>query len=342
MTSSLSDNLTATLLLTAPLKIGSQEESEEILTGGEYRRLAKTLLDLHREPADFLGQSSDDVIRECASILDEERLRRLIGRGFLLGQAVERWQSRGIWVVGRGDPEYPTRLRERLKSAAPPVLYGCGERSILTGLSLAVVGSRDPDEAVLEQTRAVGRLAAEAGVLLVSGGARGVDDAGKVGALEAGGNVACVLCDSLERRALQRDNRSYLKDGHLLLLSPYDPLAGFNAGHAMQRNKYIYALSDAGLVMNSDYNRGGTWAGAIEQLEKLKLVTVYVRANGSDVGTALHELIKRGAERWPDPASPRELYDLVANQATAAASEGRAEQMQMTGIFEKKQHYRSQ
>ena len=153
MTSSLSDNLTATLLLTAPLKVGSKEESEEILTGAEYRRLTKTLLDLHREPADFLGRDSDEVVRACASIIDAERLRRLVGRGFLLGQAVDRWQSRGIWVVGRGDPEYPARLRERLKSAAPPVLYGCGDRSILGGPALAVVGSRDPDDDVLDQTQ---------------------------------------------------------------------------------------------------------------------------------------------------------------------------------------------
>ena len=337
----LSNNLTATLLLTAPLKVGTKEESDEILTGAEYRRLTKTLMDLGREPADFLGDTSEELIGACASFLDEERLRRLIGRGFLLGQAVDRWHSRGIWVVGRGDPEYPARLRDRLKSAAPPVLYGCGERSILGEPALAVVGSRDPDEAVLDQTRAVGKVAAEAGVLLVSGGARGVDDAGKHGALEAGGKVVCVLSDSLERRALQRDNRSYLKDGRLLLLSPYDPLAGFNAGHAMQRNKYIYALSDAGLVMNSDYNRGGTWTGAVEQLEKLKLVPVYVRANGSEPGTALHELIKRGALRWPEPASPQALVDLLNSETSLFSPETRAEQLRMTGIAEKKQGYRA-
>ncbi len=336
----LSDNLKATLLLTAPLKVGTQDEPDEILTGAEYRRLAKALVELGKEPADFLTQSSEELIRACASILDAERLKRLINRGFLLSQAIDRWYSRGIWVVERGDPEYPARLRERLKGAAPPVLYGCGELSILAGHSLAVVGSRDPEEAVLEQTRAVGKLTAAASVLLVSGGARGIDEAGKQGALEAGGKVACVLCDSLERRALQRDNRSYLKGGQLLLLSPYDPLAGFNAGHAMQRNKYIYALSDAGLVMNSDYNRGGTWTGAVEQLEKLKFVPVFVRANGSEPGSALHELIKRRAIAWPDPASPQALVELITGEIPVSSPESRAEQLHLLGIAEKKQDYR--
>lgn len=43
----------------------------------------------------------------------------------------------------------------------------------------------------------------------------------------------------------------------------------------MQRNKLIYALADASLVVSSDLNKGGTWAGAVEQLDKLKFVPVY-------------------------------------------------------------------
>lgn len=336
MTFTLSANLKATLLLTAPLNVGSKDEPAEILTRAEYARLAKTLLDLGREPADLLEPTFDELIRECASVIDETRLRSLLGRGFLLSQAVERWHSRGIWVVGRGDPEYPARLRQRLKGAAPPVLYGCGDQSVPGEPALAVVGSRDPDDGVLEQTRAIGRLAAEADILLVSGGARGVDEAGKQGALEAGGKVVCMLSDSLERRVLQRDNRSFLKDGRLLLLSPYDPLAGFNVGHAMQRNKAIYALSDAALIMNSDYNRGGTWTGAVEQLERLKLVTVYVRANGAEAGTALHELRRRGALPWPNPESPLALLDLVMGTTMPSSPESRAAQLPLMDIAEEK------
>ena len=51
------------------------------------------------------------------------------GRGFLLSQAVERWQSRAIWVVSRSDDGYPQRLKARLKKASPNLLYGCGDHS---------------------------------------------------------------------------------------------------------------------------------------------------------------------------------------------------------------------
>jgi predicted Rossmann fold nucleotide-binding protein DprA/Smf involved in DNA uptake len=36
----------------------------------------------------------------------------------------------------------------------------------------------------------------------------------------------------------------------------------------MDRNKYIYSLSDFGVVVRSDLEKGGTWAGAVECIEK--------------------------------------------------------------------------
>ncbi|MEI9864693.1 MAG: DNA-processing protein DprA [Limisphaerales bacterium] len=93
----------------------------------------------------------------------------------------------------------------------------------------------------------------------MSGGAKGIDRAAMHGALLADGDVAGVMADSLERAALARDNREPLMEGRLVLISPYDPAAGFNVGHAMQRNKVIYALADAGLVVTSDFEKGGTW-----------------------------------------------------------------------------------
>src|SRR6185436_19207763 len=109
---------------------------------------------------------------------------------------------------------------------------------------LAVVGSRHVDGDLIQYAEEAGRLAAEAGCGVVSGGARGIDQAGMRGALERGGRATGVLADSLERGALSRDHRQLLPDGRLVLISPYDPAAGFNVGHAMQRNKIIYALAD--------------------------------------------------------------------------------------------------
>ena len=53
----------------------------------------------------------------------------------------------------------------------------------------------------------------------------------------------------------------------MLLLSAVSPDAGFHAGTAMMRNRYIYAHATAAVVVRADYNRGGTWSGALENLK---------------------------------------------------------------------------
>lgn len=311
MNTSLSTNTQAILLLTAPLIAGRNEASSELLSPGEYNRLARMLLDYQRQPADLVGPESGEVIEKCGCVLDDARLKRLLGRGFLLSQAVERWQARAIWLVSREDSSYPERLKTRLKDHAPPVLYGCGDAAILETGGLAVVGSRHVEDALVAYTENVGRLAARAQRTVVSGGARGIDQAAMRGALQEGGQVSGVLSDSLERAVLVRDHREVLADGRLVLISPYDPAAGFNVGQAMQRNKLIYALADAALVVSSDYEKGGTWAGAVEQLEKLKFVPVYVRS-GVDSGKGIEALRKKGALAWPDPETPEGFNGALA------------------------------
>lgn len=296
----LSPNTQAILLLTAPLIVGRATPSPELLSPGEYKRLARHLREIQRQPSDLLLPDATDLRLACAPVVEEDRLQQLLGRGFLLSQAIERWQARAIWVVSRADAEYPRRLKVRLRENAPALLYGCGEMGLLDAGGLAVVGSRHVDEPLIEYTMAVGRVAARAGRTIVSGGAKGIDQAAMRGALEAGGKVCGVLADSLEKTVMNREHRNLLIDGQLVLVSPYDPSAGFNVGHAMQRNKLIYALADAALVVSSDLNKGGTWTGALEQLDKLHLVPVYVRATG-EASEGLGALRQKGAVAWPDP-----------------------------------------
>ena len=178
------------------------------MTPREYKRIARHLRELRRQPADLLSSEADEALTECQSVIDESRLKRLLASGFLLSQAIERWQTREVWVVSRDDAEYPRRLKERLKNDTPPILYGCGDATILDTGGLAVVGTRHVDEALIEFTRDIGRLTAKARHTLVSGGAHGIDQAAMHGALEAGGTVVGVLADSLERAALNREHRN--------------------------------------------------------------------------------------------------------------------------------------
>ena len=246
---SLSQNTQAILLLTAPLIAGRGSSSSELLTPGEYKRLARHLREIQRQPADLVAPDASELLRACQPVIEEARLQRLLGRGFLLSQVIEWWQARAIWVISRADAEYPRRLKARLREDTPAVLYGCGDIGLLDSGGIAVVGSRHVDETLIDYTMAVGKLAARAHRTLVSGGAKGIDQAAMRGALEAGGKVSGVLADSLEKTTMNRENRNLLLDGQLVLISPYDPGAGFNVGNAMQRNKLIYALADASLVV---------------------------------------------------------------------------------------------
>ena len=329
MNSSVSSNTQAILLLTAPLMVGRGGYSSELLSPGEYNRLARILYDNQREPADLLGPEASELLTQFHGIIDSGRLMRLLGRGFLLSQAVERWHARSIWVISRADPDYPSRLKTRLKDAAPAVFYGCGDAAILESGGLAIVGSRHVDDALVEYTESIGRLTAEARKTVVSGGARGIDQAAMRGALQAGGRVIGALADSLERLALARDNREFLMNERLVLISAYDPAAGFDIGHAMQRNKIIYALADAALVVSSDYESGGTWAGAIEQLEHLCLVPVYVRSNG-DIGKGLKALLRKGALPWPNPSSPEAFAEALSVKVSTVRGAPGQEELPLT------------
>lgn len=315
MDTSISTNTQAILLLTAPLITGRKETAGQyLLSVGEYRRIAQRLRQLGQSPSDLLQNNSIQLLKELTDIVASDRLNRLLERGFLISQAIERWQSRAIWVLSRADSEYPKRFKNRLREDSPPVIYGCGPSKLLEYGGLAVVGSRHVDDSLIAYAKTAGQMCAEAKACVISGGAQGIDRAAMCGALESRGCVIGVLPDSLERAVLNRENRDWLLDGRLVLVSPYDPSAGFNVGHAMQRNKLIYALADVALVVNADYGKGGTWAGAVEQLEKLRFVDLYVRSTGEAV-RGLQALTQMGAKPWPNPKGSAELLNVLSQSA---------------------------
>ena len=312
MNTEMSSNTKAILLLTAPLLLGRGKGAGSVkpLSVSEYDRLARRLHECNWQPADLLGPKAGAILRESLPGLDNGRISQLLKRGFLLSQAIDHWQTRAIWVLSRADPDYPERFKRRLGGSAPPMLYGCGDATLLGNGGLAVVGSRNADDELMEYAESIGHSAAEAQCTVISGGARGIDYAAMHGTLAEWGTVVGVLADGLEKAAMERGNRDVLMDSRLVLISPYDPKAGFNVGNAMQRNKLVYALSDAGLVIESDYNKGGTWAGAVEQLDKLSLVPIYVRSKG-DISNGLKALEKRGALPWPNPTTADDFRRVI-------------------------------
>ena len=310
MTATLSDDTKAILLLTASVNAGSAEPRHLPLSLGDYKHLARKLRELGRKPADLIAPSANDLVAACGAVVEAARLRELLSRGFQMAQAVERWSARAIWVISRADESYPRRWKERLKEDCPPILYGCGDVALLARGGLAVVGSRHADDDTLAWARHVGATAAEAGVAVVSGGARGIDEAAVRGSLEAGGRASVVLADSLEREAINKANRQPVVDKRLVIVSPYDPAAGFNVGHAMGRNKLIHCLADASLVVRCDAGSGGTWSGAVEHLGREGATALYVR-NGAEAPEGNRALLAKRAVPWPEPTSVDALREAV-------------------------------
>ena len=296
----------AILLLVSPLIAGGKTDYRLLLTPTEYACLASMLRELECWPGDLLGDDASELLRKLEGNFDRQRLEQLLGRSMQLAFALEHWQQCSIQVISRADSSYPRRLKKTLKYRSPSLLYVCGNVDLLDGGGLAVVGSRKVGRELLDYTLKVGEMAAAADCTIISGGAKGVDQASMQGAAQAGGKVIGVLANSLENVVLLRDNRNALLNEELLLCSPFEPSARFQAWQAMDRNKLIYALADAALVVQSDVGKGGTWGGATEQLEKLRYVPIYTRTAGQQ-SQGLQALRNLGAHSWPEPRNIEEF-----------------------------------
>jgi predicted Rossmann fold nucleotide-binding protein DprA/Smf involved in DNA uptake len=292
-----------------------KDRSEKPLSLTEYSSLVHWLIEVKMRPGDLL-QKETILEASMGSGIDKQRLEALLGRGVQLGFAVEEWQRNGIWIISRSDADYPARYKKHLKDKAPPLLFGVGNRSLLSGGGLGIVGSRNVDQAGEAFTRQVAELCAYNRMPVVSGGARGVDQISMNTALETGGVTIGILAENLLKKSVERKNRQAIADGRLLLLSPYHPNARFSVGTAMGRNKLIYAMSDYGLVVSAEHKKGGTWAGAEEELKRENALPVFVRI-GNHAPQGNSKLLDLGAISWPDSIYRnnlrQQLDDLVGN-----------------------------
>ena len=292
------ENAQAIMLLT--VSFGKADQSGvKPLSPAEWHGLALWLRDRGLSPADLLRR---DFEKSLSGWGDQKvtmaRLDSLLGRGMALALALEKWERVGLWVVARSDQDYPERLRTHLKDQRPPVLFGCGNKRLLEKGGIAVVGSRHAGQLDLTFAEGLGKKVAGEWRNIVSGGARGIDQAAMFGALQAGGNAISVPADSLFRAASSSKYRDYLLSESLVLVTPYNPESGFDVGKAMSRNKYIYCLSDAAVVVRSDAGKGGTWQGATECLRE-GWVPVWVKKN-TDVESGNAELEQLGGTWLPD------------------------------------------
>ncbi len=172
-------------------------------------------------------------------------------------QAVRDWWRGGQdrHVTALGDADYPATL---LETADPPlVLYLCGDPTALAAESVAIVGSRRATPQGLANAKHFARVLGDAGQVVVSGLALGIDAAAHEGALLGTGRtvavVGCGLDDVYPRRHQALAARIEARGA---LVSEYAPGTPALAEHFPQRNRIIAGLARGTLVVEAALQSG--------------------------------------------------------------------------------------
>jgi DNA processing protein len=128
-----------------------------------------------------------------------ERRFREFCRGFDEKAFLRAIEDGGFRWLPRADPAFPGALAAIFDPPAGLFLRGGAAPDLLDAPSVAVVGARSCSAYGSQVARALGRELAAAGLVVVSGMARGVDGEAHRGALEAGGETVAVLGCGVDR-----------------------------------------------------------------------------------------------------------------------------------------------
>ncbi len=177
--------------------------------------------------------------------------------------AIARADALGCTLLVCGTPSYPAALHDLTScgdtsvTPAPPLLFALGDTTLLDKPAVALVGTRHATATGLRAAERIARECAEAGALVISGLARGVDAAAHTGALSAGGATAAIIGTGIDvaypadHRALQR---RIAAEG--LLLTEHLPGARANRGSFPERNRLIAALAQVTVVVEAGHRSG--------------------------------------------------------------------------------------
>lgn len=170
-------------------------------------------------------------------------------------------------------PDYPQGWKRLLKDDAPPFLFYQGNIDLLKEAACAVVGRRKVSVQGEEVAEHCGAMIGEAGCVLVSGGASGVDMAGHNGALDRGHSSIAFLPQGIGSYELPHSWHKAAATGRLLLMSEYAPATGWHTAAALARNAFIAAQARLVCVVEPR-KTGGSIATARHALDQGKPVLI--------------------------------------------------------------------
>lgn len=256
-----SDSAMAAILLCTNLGIDGEYKP---LTLKEWNGLGKTVNDMGYKIADLL--KSEFTKKLPISEKQKEQIKLLTGRGFSIALKLQELENKGIYIVTQFDSDYPKYLKRKLREKMPPVLFYAGDITLAGKIGIAIVGSRDVDDAGMLFAKDLAKKATKEKLIIYSGGAKGVDSISEKAAIDEGGYVVSFIGDSLSKKIRNKDVIKNILNKRILLFSDVNPDTGFSVGRAMNRNKFIYAAAHGAFVVSSDFGKGGTWTGAVENI----------------------------------------------------------------------------
>jgi len=255
------------------------DPSAKPLTPAQFRELSR-LARLMERPAEDRSLETEDLVGLGCDRGFARQVVSLLSREEALDWYLRQGEKAGCLPVSCFSGLYPARLDRALGTDAPAVLWAKGDLSLLSKPGISLVGSRELHPENRRFAQQLGQIAAQAGVVLVSGNARGADWAAQESCLEAGGCVISVVADRLDGHTC-RDGVLYLsEDG-------FD--ASFSAHRALRRNRIIHSLSENTVVAQCTYGKGGTWDGTVKNLRQ-GWSQVYCYRDGSSAMKALWDL----------------------------------------------------
>ncbi|MFJ8817698.1 DNA-processing protein DprA [Amycolatopsis thermoflava] len=228
-------------------------------------------------------------------------------------ETASRLWERGVRALLCDDRRYPDSLRRF--SGAPPALFCLGPMELLERPAVGVCGSRDASDEGIRAARACGEEAAHLGVAVVSGYAKGVDTAGHLAALEAGGTTIAVLAEGIDHFRAKTPYRELgpAAGVNMLVVSQFPPAQRWTAGAAMTRKQVIVGLSRA-LVVVEARDTGGTLKAGEIALRGSR--PVFVLNSTSSASPGNQRLISAGGRHVADRRELRALLQTLRVEQT--------------------------